>query len=111
MFKLKKQYGLVQVTTIEGVAINLGGSDIKKVTPARGESPSVEVVIKGASQAQLKQLYNQGHPLIEEVKDEEVKEAKEIKKGKDKEKEEPILYESFATESFIEEEEETDKEA
>ena len=58
-----------QITIFDGLAINLVGDDILKVTPARGLSPRKEVVVKGATQAQLQKLYNEGHPILEEVAD------------------------------------------
>ena len=58
-----------QITIFDGLAINLVGDDLLKVTPARGLSPRKEVVVKGATQAQLQKLYNEGHPILEEVAD------------------------------------------
>ena len=64
-----------QITIFDGLAINLVGDDILKVTPARGLSPRKEVVVKGATQAQLQKLYNEGHPILEEVADKAIEKA------------------------------------
>ena len=64
-----------QITIFDGLAINLVGDDILKVTPARGLSPRKEVVVKGATQAQLQKLYNEGHPILEEVADKAIDKA------------------------------------
>ena len=64
-----------QITIFDGLAINLVGDDILKVTPARGLSPRKEVVVKGATQAQLQKLYNEGHPILEEVADKPIDKA------------------------------------
>ena len=73
-----------QITIFDGLAINLVGDDILKVTPARGLSPRKEVVVKGATQAQLQKLYNEGHPILEEVA--EKQKEKEVKNAAPKEK-------------------------
>jgi hypothetical protein len=81
MIKVKDKYTKTpQITIFDGLAINLVGDDILKVTPARGLSPRKEVVVKGATQAQLQKLYNEGHPILEEVADKAIEKA--AQKGK-----------------------------
>ena len=76
MIKVKDKYTKTpQITIFDGLAINLVGDDILKVTPARGLSPRKEVVVKGATQAQLQKLYNEGHPILEEVADKSIDKA------------------------------------
>lgn len=70
MIRVKDKYRKTpQITIFDGLAINLVGDDLLKVTPARGLSPRKEVLIKGATQRQLRKLYDEGHPILEEVAD------------------------------------------
>ena len=95
-----------QITIFDGLAINLVGDDLLKVTPARGLSPRKEVVVKGATQAQLQKLYNEGHPILEEVADKPIDKVvdKAAPKGKKVEVQKDIEVTDVADMSELHEE-------
>lgn len=57
------------VTQIDGATVSLGKTEIKyKKTLAPG-APAIDAVAKVATQAQLKRLFEDGNPHVEEFED------------------------------------------
>ena len=73
MVKLKSKFSDIQITVIDGQAVNLSGNDVVKESVAIGLKAKTRTTIKGATQAQLKKFYESGSPmalyLLEEVSD------------------------------------------
>lgn len=83
-YKIKKGYSHlpVLITLVDGKAVNLTGVEVKKVVAATDKAPAKTFIIPGATQEQLKRLYEEGNATIEkiEVESPDVKSKKADKK-------------------------------
>jgi hypothetical protein len=61
------ELGPTHITQINEVPVSLSGDDVKAHRPASSRGPAMDYVVKGATQAQLKKLFDEGNPLIEET--------------------------------------------
>ena len=54
-------------TTVKDVPVTLHGSDEQVEVEADANGPKRTIVKKAATQEQMKQLYDEGHPFIEKI--------------------------------------------
>lgn len=66
------------VTIYNGtIPVSLNGFDIIREIPGDGQKPPVTRTVKAATQEQLRWLYNEGNPLLEEIEVETTVKGKE----------------------------------
>jgi hypothetical protein len=53
--------------------VSLSGEDVIREIPGDGQRPPIKRIVKAATQEQLRWLFNNGNPLLEEVEVNDVK--------------------------------------
>jgi len=63
------ELGPTHVTQLDGVSVSLTSEDVKGRKEANKFGPGGDVISRAATQPQLRKLYDQGNPLLEEIEE------------------------------------------